>query len=70
MGKNNSWDPNDYSLEDQIKDIAQGWDVSAGEDGSVIKVREGSVGKAFIPSESAKKHDRYDLKNNKWEKSH
>ncbi len=67
MGK---WNPHDYTLEDQIKDIAHGWDVSAGDDGSVIKVRDNGSGRAFIPSSSEKQHDRYDLKDGEWKKTH
>lgn len=62
-----SWDPNDYSLVDQIKDIAKGWDVSAGEDGSVIKVRPGA-GKAFIPADNEKGHDHYEFIDGEWKK--
>lgn len=64
MGK---WDPRGYSLVDQLKDMTNGWDVSAGDDGSVIKIRDGA-GKAFIPSSSDKLHDHYELINGEWVK--
>lgn len=65
MGK---WDPRDYTLEDQLRDILKGWDVYA-DDYWVIKERD-DYGKAFVTSNSEKGHDRYDKVDGKWEKTH
>lgn len=62
-----SWDPHDYSITDQLKDMINGWDVTAGDDGSVIKIREGG-GKAFIPADNEKGHDHYELVDGQWTK--
>lgn len=62
------WNPEDYSLEDQLKDMIKGWDVSA-DDTSVIK-EKGESGRAFVKSDSEKGHDRYDKKDVEWKKTH
>ena len=68
MGKQNYWDPKDYTIEDQLRDMIKGWDVSA-DDTSVIKEKDG-YGRAFVASSSDKGHDRYDKHDGKWEKTH
>ena len=68
MAKIGKWDPKDYTLVNQLRDMAKGWDVSAG-DTSVIK-KKGGYGKAFVSSDSEKGHDCCDKKDGAWKKTH
>lgn len=55
------WDPNDYSLENQISDIMGGRDVAVSDGGNVMKGNDSHVS-IFWPSDSEKGHGHAEAK--------
>lgn len=65
----NYWNPNDYSLEDQLRDMCNGRDVVISDDGSVSKGTGNHVD-VFYPSDSERGHGHtafdYDEDTGRW----
>lgn len=69
MSKRKPFDPAAYTLESQLRDMVNGYDVAA-DDTSVIKVRQDGSGVAFVKSDGPRGHDRYDRDQNGWRRTH
>lgn len=69
MGKRKPFDPAAYTLESQLRDTVNGYDVAA-DDTSVIKVRQDGTGAAFVKSDSPRGHERYDRDQSGWRQTH